>query len=64
MAGPYVDYLCSDEYSLTLSAPVHLATRGPDFAAVLEGARADTWRGLRLIPCDGVPLVLVPAVGG
>lgn len=24
VAGPYVDYLCSDEYSLTLSAPVHV----------------------------------------
>ncbi|MFF7187847.1 cache domain-containing protein [Streptomyces sp. NPDC008222] len=112
VAGPYVDYLCSDEYSLTLSAPVHLAgrfagvaaadvylrhfeatvlpllrrlpgpahlvnargrvaasadaahlagslTKGPDFAAVLEGARPAVWRGLRLVPCDRVPLVLV-----
>ncbi|MFE5296736.1 cache domain-containing protein [Streptomyces sp. NPDC056632] len=25
VAGPYVDYLCSDEYGLTLSAPVHVA---------------------------------------
>ncbi|MET9954268.1 cache domain-containing protein [Streptomyces sp. NPDC006339] len=24
VAGPYVDYLCSDEYGLTLSAPVHV----------------------------------------
>jgi hypothetical protein len=112
VAGPYVDYLCSDEYSLTLSAPVlmagrfagvaaadvylrhfeaavlpllralprpahlvnargrvaasadpaHLAgslTKGPDFAAVLERGGQDAWQGLRLIPCDGVPLVLV-----
>jgi hypothetical protein len=112
VAGPYVDYLCSDEYSLTLSAPVrvagrfagvaaadvylrhfeaavlpllrrlpgparlvnargrvaasadpaHLAgslTRGPDLAAVLEAARPETWRGLRLFPCEGVPLVVV-----
>ncbi|RAJ58845.1 hypothetical protein K378_05079 [Streptomyces sp. Amel2xB2] len=31
VAGPYVDYLCSDEYSLTLSAPV---TVGGLFAGV------------------------------
>ncbi|GAA3052469.1 cache domain-containing protein [Streptomyces glomeratus] len=112
VAGPYVDYLCSDEYSLTLSAPVHLEghfagvaaadvylrhfeasvlpllralptpahlvnargrvaasadpahlagslTKGPDFAAVLERARVEVWHGLRLVPCDGIPLVLV-----
>ncbi|MEU5086352.1 cache domain-containing protein [Streptomyces sp. NPDC021356] len=115
VAGPYVDYLCSDEYSLTLSAPVHGAdgfagvaaadvylrhfeaavlpllrqlpraahlvnargrvaasadpahlagslTRGPDFAAVLKGARGVDDGGRRLVPCRGVPLVLV--VGG
>jgi hypothetical protein len=112
VAGPYVDYLCSDEYSLTLSAPVqtqgrfagvaaadvylrhfeaavlpmlrglpgpahlvnargrvaasadpaHLAgslTRGPDFAAVLERGRPGRFRGLRLVPCRDIPLVLV-----
>ncbi|MBK3646750.1 cache domain-containing protein [Streptomyces sp. MBT33] len=112
VAGPYVDYLCSDEYSLTLSAPVelegrfagvaaadvylrhfeaavlpllrrlprpahlvnargrvaasadpaHLAgslTKGPDFAAVLERRRPTTAGGTRLVPCGGVPLVLV-----
>ncbi|MFF3464526.1 cache domain-containing protein [Streptomyces sp. NPDC002619] len=115
VAGPYVDYLCSDEYSLTLSAPVrvagrfagvaaadvylrhfeaaalpllrelpgpthlvnargrvaasadpaHLAgslTKGPDFAAVLEHGRVDTFEGVRLVPCRGVPLVLVVPV--
>ncbi|WP_328841021.1 cache domain-containing protein [Streptomyces europaeiscabiei] len=115
VAGPYVDYLCSDEYSLTLSAPVmvegcfmgvaaadvylrhfeagvmpilqclpgparlvnargrvaasndphHLAgslTKGPDFAAVLAGpADGVDHDGLRLRPCDGVPLILVTA---
>ncbi|MGW5126995.1 cache domain-containing protein [Streptomyces sp. NPDC004069] len=112
VAGPYVDYLCSDEYSLTLSAPVqvagrfagvaaadvylrhfeaavlpllrelpgpahlvnargrvaasadpsHLAgslTRGPDFSAVLEPGRSRTHAGRRLVPCRGVPLILV-----
>ncbi|NUP40837.1 MAG: hypothetical protein HOY76_28430 [Streptomyces sp.] len=112
VAGPYVDYLCSDEYSLTLSAPVemegrfagvaaadvylrhfeaavlpmlrrlagpahlvnargrvaasadpaHLAgslTKGPDFAAVLRRARPARFRGLRLVPCRDIPLVLV-----
>ncbi|MEV8038286.1 hypothetical protein [Streptomyces sp. NPDC086182] len=112
VAGPYVDYLCSDEYSLTLSAPVHVEgrfvgvaaadvylrhfegavvpllqrlpgaaylvnargrvaasadpahlagslTRGPDFGAVLTAARPTRHEGLRLVPCDGVPLVLV-----
>ncbi|MGW3032379.1 cache domain-containing protein [Streptomyces sp. NPDC001178] len=116
VAGPYVDYLCSDEYSLTLSAPVrmegrfagvaaadvylrhfeaavlpmlrrlpgpahlvnargrvaasadpaHLAgslTKGPDFAAVLQRARPARFRGLRLVPCRDIPLVLVISPG-
>ncbi|MFH8735520.1 MULTISPECIES: cache domain-containing protein [unclassified Streptomyces] len=112
VAGPYVDYLCSDEYSLTLSAPVtvggrfmgvaaadvylrrfesvvvpllqrlpgparlvnargrvaastdprHLVgslTKGPDLAAVLAGpAQGTDHDELRLLPCDGVPLIL------
>ncbi|MFG2786019.1 cache domain-containing protein [Streptomyces sp. NPDC048419] len=33
VAGPYVDYLCSDEYSLTLSAPVRMAGRFAGVAA-------------------------------
>ncbi|MER6695106.1 cache domain-containing protein, partial [Streptomyces minutiscleroticus] len=33
VAGPYVDYLCSDEYSLTLSAPVTVAGRFAGVAA-------------------------------
>ncbi|MEU2233784.1 cache domain-containing protein [Streptomyces vietnamensis] len=33
VAGPYVDYLCSDEYSLTLSAPVELGGRFTGVAA-------------------------------
>ncbi|OIJ64480.1 hypothetical protein WN71_028805 [Streptomyces mangrovisoli] len=33
VAGPYVDYLCSDEYSLTLSAPVAVAGRFAGVAA-------------------------------
>ncbi|MFF5532914.1 cache domain-containing protein [Streptomyces cinerochromogenes] len=114
VAGPYVDYLCSDEYSLTLSEPVriegrfagvaaadvylrhfeaavlpllrrlsrparlvnargrvaasadpaHLAgslTKGPDFGELLTTARPGTYDGLRLVPCRGVPLVLVLA---
>ena len=24
VAGPYVDYLCSDEYTITIAAPVHI----------------------------------------
>jgi hypothetical protein len=114
VAGPYVDYLCSDEYSLTLSEPVlvqgrfagvaaadvylrhfeaavlpllrglsrpahlvnargrvaasadpaHLAgslTRGPRFGDLLGAARPGTHDGLGLVPCAGVPLVLVLA---
>ncbi|MFD8810347.1 cache domain-containing protein [Streptomyces sp. NPDC059627] len=116
VAGPYVDYLCSDEYSLTLSAPVEVGGRflgvaaadvylrhfetaalpllrslpgparlvnargrvaasadpaqlagslvkGPDFAAVLESGRPGSFGGMRLVPCQGVPLVLVVAGG-
>ncbi|SNX65201.1 hypothetical protein SAMN06272735_7032 [Streptomyces sp. TLI_55] len=112
VAGPYVDYLCSDEYSLTLSAPVqvegrfagvaaadvylrhfeaavmpmlrrlpgparlvnargrvaastdprHLVgslSKGPDFGQVLTTGRPEQTGGVRLVPCDGVPLVLV-----
>ncbi|HWM36356.1 MAG TPA: cache domain-containing protein [Streptomyces sp.] len=33
VAGPYVDYLCSDEYSLTLSAPVTVEGRFTGVAA-------------------------------
>ncbi|MET7856789.1 cache domain-containing protein [Streptomyces sp. NPDC005318] len=115
VAGPYVDYLCSDEYSLTLSAPVtaggrflgvtaadvylrrfeavvtpllqrlpeparlvnargrvaastdprHLVgslTKDPVFATALDGRTTHVEHGgLRLRPCDGVPLVLVTA---
>ncbi|WP_055491092.1 cache domain-containing protein [Streptomyces sp. TP-A0356] len=116
VAGPYVDYLCSDEYSLTLSAPVqvegrfagvaaadvylrhfeaavmpllqelpgpahlvnargrvaasadpaHLVgslTKGPDFGALLAAGRPGRHDGLRLVPCDDIPLVLVVAEG-
>lgn len=114
VAGPYVDYLCSDEYSLTLSAPVesegrfagvaaadvylrhfeaavlpllrrlprparlvnargrvaasadpaHLAgslTKGPEFGELLTEGTPAEHAGLRLVPCDGIPLVLVLA---
>ncbi|WP_053848625.1 cache domain-containing protein [Streptomyces sp. NRRL B-24085] len=114
VAGPYVDYLCSDEYSLTLSAPVEVAGRfagvaaadvylrhfeaavmpllhrlpgparlvnargrvaassdprhlvgsldkGPDFAGALAAGRPARAGGVRLVPCAGVPLVLVVA---
>jgi len=114
VAGPYVDYLCSDEYSLTLSAPVHVEgrfagvaaadvylrhfeaavmpllqalpgpahlvnargrvaasadpahlagslTKGPDFGALLTAAQPARHEGLRLVPCDDIPLVLVMA---
>ncbi|MET8959899.1 cache domain-containing protein [Streptomyces sp. NPDC004074] len=114
VAGPYVDYLCSDEYSLTLSAPVHMQgrfagvaaadvylrhfeaavipllqglpgpaylvnargrvaasadpahlvgslTKGPDFGALLAEGRPGRHEGLRLVPCDDIPLVLVVA---
>ncbi|MDQ0765335.1 cache domain-containing protein [Streptomyces canus] len=114
VAGPYVDYLCSDEYSLTLSAPVEMAGRfagvaaadvylrhfeaavmpmlhqlpgparlvnargrvaastdprhlvgsldkGPDFAGALTTGRPTRADGVRLMPCEGVPLVLVVA---
>ncbi|MFF8601212.1 cache domain-containing protein [Streptomyces sp. NPDC015232] len=118
VAGPYVDYLCSDEYGLTLSAPVHVGgafvgvaaadvylrhfeaavlpalqalpvparlvnargrvaastdpahlagslTRGPDFAAVLDGPTAAHHHdGLLLTPCQGTPLVLVTPEAG
>jgi hypothetical protein len=33
VAGPYVDYLCSDEYSLTLSVPVEVGGRFTGVAA-------------------------------
>ncbi|MFF8401598.1 cache domain-containing protein [Streptomyces sp. NPDC014846] len=114
VAGPYVDYLCSDEYSLTLSEPVcvrgrfagvaaadvylrhfeaavlpllrrlgrparlvnargrvaastdpaQLAgslTKGPDFGELLTDGRPGTYDGMLLVPCRGIPLVLVLA---
>ncbi|MET7287109.1 hypothetical protein [Streptomyces sp. NPDC005573] len=117
VAGPYVDYLCSDEYSLTLSAPVRIDGRfagvaaadvylrhfeaaalpllrrlprpaylvnargrvaastdparlagslvkGPDFGRLLAEAVPAGHDGLRLVPCHGVPLVLVQDAEG
>ncbi|MFJ6080851.1 cache domain-containing protein [Streptomyces sp. NPDC092369] len=52
VAGPYVDYLCSDEYSLTLSAPVEVAGRFVGVAAAdvylrhFEAAALPLLRGL------------------
>ncbi|MGP2440323.1 PDC sensor domain-containing protein [Streptomyces sp. JW3] len=112
VAGPYVDYLCSDEYSLTLAAPVRVAgvfagvaaadvylrhfeaavlpllhrlpaparlvnargrvaastdprhlvgslDRTADAGRALAQGRPRRDRGARLVPCAGVPLVLV-----
>ncbi|GHG93527.1 hypothetical protein Srubr_33770 [Streptomyces rubradiris] len=36
-------------------------TRGPDFGALPDTARPGTHDGPRLVPCRGVPLVLVVA---
>ncbi|MEU2426777.1 cache domain-containing protein [Streptomyces sp. NPDC007851] len=49
VAGPYVDYLCSDEYSLTLSAPVEVAGR------FLGVAAADVY--LRHFEAAALPLL-------
>ncbi|MFJ6939585.1 cache domain-containing protein [Streptomyces sp. NPDC101132] len=49
VAGPYVDYLCSEEYSLTLAAPVRVAGR---FAGV---AAADVY--LRHFEAEVMPLL-------
>ncbi|MFE3169177.1 cache domain-containing protein [Streptomyces sp. NPDC059224] len=51
VAGPYVDYLCSDEYSLTLSAPVQVAGRFTGVAA------ADVY--LRHFEAAALPLLRV-----
>ncbi|MFF9813327.1 cache domain-containing protein [Streptomyces sp. NPDC014006] len=62
-AGPYVDYLCSDEYSLTLSAPVTVAGRFAGVAAAdvyLRHFEAAVLPLLRALP---VPARLVNARG-
>jgi hypothetical protein len=62
-AGPYVDYLCSDEYSLTLSAPVHHGGRFLGVAAAdvyLRHFEAAVIPLLRLLPG---PACLVNARG-
>ncbi|WP_371916992.1 hypothetical protein [Streptomyces sp. IMTB 2501] len=44
--------------------PAHLAgslARGPDFGELLGTARPGVHDGVRLVPCRGVPLALVPA---
>jgi hypothetical protein len=44
--------------------PGHLAgslTKGPDFGDLLATATPGEHGGLRLVPCQGVPLVLVMA---
>ncbi|MFE0674193.1 cache domain-containing protein [Streptomyces sp. NPDC058867] len=53
VAGPYVDYLCSDEYSLTLSLPVSLDGRFAGVAAAdvyLRHFEAATAPFLRRLP--------------
>ncbi|MFF9238786.1 cache domain-containing protein [Streptomyces sp. NPDC014801] len=63
VAGPYVDYLCSDEYSLTLSAPVRSDGRFVGVAAAdvyLRHFEAAVLPLLRALP---VPARLVNARG-
>ncbi|MFE3031209.1 cache domain-containing protein [Streptomyces canus] len=63
VAGPYVDYLCSDEYSLTLSAPVEVAGRFAGVAAAdvyLRHFEAAVMPMLHRLPC---PARLVNARG-
>lgn len=49
VAGPYVDYLCSDEYTITVAVPVHI---GDEFVGVA---------GLDLL-VDSVEVELTPAL--
>ncbi|MEU8764107.1 cache domain-containing protein [Streptomyces sp. NPDC048659] len=63
VAGPYVDYLCSEEYSLTLSAPVHVDGRFAGVAAAdvyLRHFEAAVLPELQRLP---VPARLVNARG-
>lgn len=63
VAGPYVDYLCSDEYMLTFTTPV----RGPEGFAGVVGAdvcvRHVERLLLRRMQALGVPAALVNAAG-
>ncbi|WOF23242.1 cache domain-containing protein [Microbacterium betulae] len=64
VAGPYVDYLCSDEYTVTISAPV--TTTGGVFAGVaaldilVDSIERDLTPRLEQI---GRPVTLVNGVG-
>ncbi|TDD80610.1 hypothetical protein E1293_20330 [Actinomadura darangshiensis] len=63
VCGPYVDYLCSDEYVLTLSAPVHAAGTFVGVAAADVFARTfenEVVPALRRIPA---PAFVVNAPG-
>ncbi|WP_067794338.1 cache domain-containing protein [Actinomadura formosensis] len=63
VCGPYVDYLCSDEYVLTLSAPVHAAGTFAGVAAADVFARTfenEIVPALREIPA---PAFVVNAPG-
>jgi hypothetical protein len=63
VAGPYVDYLCSDEYTMTAAAPVIVDGRFAGVAGL--DVLVDTVER-RLTPplrALGVPLILVNGVG-
>ncbi|MDV7223420.1 cache domain-containing protein [Streptomyces prunicolor] len=63
IAGPYVDYLCSDEYSLTLSAPVTVAGRFMGVAAADVYLRHFEAGVMPLLQCLPGPARLVNARG-
>lgn len=63
VAGPYVDYLCSDEYTMTAAAPVVVAGRFVGVAGV--DVLVDTLERRLTPPLRelGIPVLLVNGVG-
>jgi hypothetical protein len=63
IAGPYVDYACTNEYALTLSSPVHLGSRRLGVAAADVVVANLERRVLPALVALGRPTALVNAEG-
>jgi hypothetical protein len=63
ITGPYVDYICTHQYTFTLSAPVSCAGRFIGVAGADVLAAQVERLALSALPADGQRAVLVNAVG-
>jgi GntR family transcriptional repressor for pyruvate dehydrogenase complex len=68
VTGPYVDRLCTEEYTLTFTVPLHVSHpgRGREYLGVVGADIVNSWLERRLLPLlhrVGQPAALVNAEG-